>query len=90
MSKGEMPGPVIKAANTPIKMGSWSIEKPVLKGKCSFCLLCWLFCPEGAICQDEVNKRVTFNYEECKGCGICAKECPLKSIEMMEPDGEES
>ena len=90
MKKERIPGPVLKAANIPTKMGSWSTVKPVLKSKCNFCLLCWIFCPDGAISQDEKSKRVTFDYEECKGCGICAKECPLKSIEMSEPIAKET
>jgi len=79
-------GPVSKGATITTKMGSWSTIKPVLKGKCSFCLLCWLYCPEGAISQDEANRKVVFNNEECKGCGICAYECPAKAIEMAEPE----
>jgi pyruvate ferredoxin oxidoreductase delta subunit len=79
-------GPVSKGATIPTKMGNWSTFKPVLKGKCTFCLSCWLYCPEGAISQDEVNRTVIFNNEECKGCGICAYECPIKSIEMAESE----
>ena len=81
-----IPGPVSKAGTIPAKMGSWSTIKPILKGKCNLCLLCWIFCPEAAISQDEENKRVVFIYDECKGCGICAHECPLKAIEMAEPE----
>ena len=81
-----IPGPVSKAGTVPTKMGSWSTVKPVLKGKCTFCLFCWIFCPEGAIIQDEANRKVLFNYEDCKGCGICVGECPTKAIEMVEPE----
>ena len=83
-----IPGPVQKAGTIPTRMGSWSTAKPVLKGKCSFCFFCWIFCPEGAIGQDEENRKVTFNFEDCKGCGICVKECPTGAIEMVEPEGE--
>ncbi len=83
--KKYIPGPASKAGTVPVKMGNWSTIKPVLKGKCNFCLLCWIFCPEGAISQDEKSKKVLFNDEECKGCGICAWECPTKAIEMAEP-----
>ena len=81
-------GPVTKAATIPTKMGSWSTVKPVLTGKCSFCLYCWLFCPEGAVIRDEANRTVTFNNEDCKGCGICAYECPTKAIQMAEQQRE--
>jgi pyruvate ferredoxin oxidoreductase delta subunit len=81
-----IPGPVSKAGTIPTRMGSWSTAKPVLKGECTFCLFCWVFCPEGAIIQDEANRRVTFDFEDCKGCGICVKECPTKAIEMVEQE----
>lgn len=82
-----IPGPVQKAGTRPTRMGTWSTAKPVLKGKCSFCLFCWVFCPEGAIIQDEENRKVLFDFEDCKGCGICAVECPTKAIEMVEQEG---
>ncbi len=90
MNKESKPGPVMRAANSPIKMGDWSTVKPILKGKCSACGLCWIFCPDAAISLDEANRTVRFNFAECKGCGICVKECPLKSIEMAEPDRKET
>jgi len=36
----------------------------------------------------EVNGRIydrkyEINYDYCKGCGICANECPTKAIEMV-------
>ena len=79
-----IPGPVQKAGTIPTRMGSWSTAKPVLKGKCTFCLFCWIFCPEGAIGQDEANRKVTFNFEDCKGCGICVSSCPKKALTMEE------
>ncbi|MDD5182475.1 MAG: 4Fe-4S binding protein, partial [Candidatus Nanoarchaeia archaeon] len=27
--------------------------------------------------------RFEINYDYCKGCGICAKECPVKAIMMQ-------
>jgi 2-oxoacid:acceptor oxidoreductase delta subunit (pyruvate/2-ketoisovalerate family) len=84
--KERVPGPVSKAGTIPTRMGSWSTVKPVLKGKCSFCLLCWVFCPEGAISLESTSKTVLFANEECKGCGICAHECPTRAIAMTEPE----
>jgi len=83
-----IPGPVQKAGTRPTRMGTWSTAKPVLKGKCTFCLFCWIFCPEGAIIQDEANRRVQFDFEDCKGCGICVRECPTQAIEMVELEGD--
>jgi pyruvate ferredoxin oxidoreductase delta subunit len=55
------------------------IKRPVIdKEKCTGCLLCWLYCPDGAI---EREIEVVLDY--CQGCGICAKECPVKAIEMV-------
>ena len=69
------------------KTGGWSEMKPVIdhtkctpavKGKAS-CFLCWLYCPEGVI---SMTIPVEINLEYCKGCGICAEECPPRAIEM--------
>ncbi|NLW42480.1 MAG: 4Fe-4S binding protein, partial [Tissierellia bacterium] len=32
------------------------------------------------------DKRMDFNFDHCKGCGICAKVCPFEAIEMVEED----
>ena len=44
------------------------------------CILCFIYCPEGAICKD--GEQLTVDMDYCKGCGICAHECPKKCIEM--------
>jgi Pyruvate/2-oxoacid:ferredoxin oxidoreductase delta subunit len=28
------------------------------------------------------GKRFEFNYDDCKGCGVCVSECPCGAIEM--------
>ncbi len=65
--------------------GDWRTEKPVLDtNKCTSCMLCWIYCPDTAIMVE--NKKVTgINYFHCKGCGICAYECPdrIKAITMV-------
>jgi pyruvate ferredoxin oxidoreductase delta subunit len=33
--------------------------------------------------------RVEVNYDYCKGCGICAQECPVKAISMVPEFGGE-
>lgn len=64
------------------KTGSWRAEKPIRdKDKCINCLICWIFCPEGAIYVED-NKITKIDYEYCKGCGICANECPKQAITM--------
>jgi 2-oxoacid:acceptor oxidoreductase delta subunit (pyruvate/2-ketoisovalerate family) len=42
-----------------------------------------MYCPEPAILWDEVG-GYTFDYRYCKGCGICARECPYDAISMVE------
>jgi pyruvate ferredoxin oxidoreductase delta subunit len=65
------------------KTGDWRAFKPnVDQGKCINCLLCWIYCPDAAIVRKE--KFVEVNYDYCKGCGICANECPVKAITMTE------
>jgi len=64
--------------------GSWRALRPVIDTeKCSHCMLCWLFCPDGSIkVRDSKVSGVDLRY--CKGCGICAVECPRQVIEMLE------
>lgn len=58
--------------------GSWRTFRPVHdKEKCINCLRCWTLCPDSAILVED--GRITgVNYKHCKGCGICARECPDK------------
>jgi pyruvate ferredoxin oxidoreductase delta subunit len=63
--------------------GTWRTRRPVLlPEKCTGCLLCWLYCPEGVIAK--ADRAIDLNY--CKGCGICARECPVHAIEMVKED----
>jgi pyruvate ferredoxin oxidoreductase delta subunit len=58
--------------------GDWRSEKPIWDSeKCIHCLLCWVYCPDSAIIVKD-SKVQGINYKYCKGCGICAEECPPK------------
>jgi 2-oxoacid:acceptor oxidoreductase delta subunit (pyruvate/2-ketoisovalerate family) len=41
-----------------------------------------IFCPDGAIHWEPEKVDIEFDYSFCKGCGICANECPTKAITM--------
>ncbi|MCD6470275.1 4Fe-4S binding protein [Candidatus Bathyarchaeota archaeon] len=65
------------------KTGDWRAFRPVIdKERCINCLLCWIYCPDAAIIR--LENGVEINYDYCKGCGICANECPVKCIKMVE------
>jgi pyruvate ferredoxin oxidoreductase delta subunit len=67
------------------KTGTWRAFKPVVdEAKCTFCLLCWIYCPDGAIKRLDNKGKISIDYDYCKGCGICASECPVKAISMVE------
>ncbi len=64
------------------KTGNWRSTKPVhIPEKCIHCLICWIYCPDSAI-RTEDGKFFEFDYDYCKGCGICAHECPKDAIVM--------
>ncbi|MCD6452923.1 MAG: 4Fe-4S binding protein [Dehalococcoidales bacterium] len=68
------------------RTGDWRSRKPVTDNdKCNKCGMCFLFCPEGCIQQNEEG-FFDANLFYCKGCGICAAECPRKAITMVEEE----
>ncbi|MGI6575876.1 MAG: 4Fe-4S dicluster-binding protein [bacterium] len=70
------------------KTGDWRSVRPVyIPENCIHCLFCWVFCPDSAIITED-GKMVGVNYDYCKGCGICARECPAKNKALvMEDEG---
>ena len=52
-------------------------------GNCFECDTCYGICPDNAVIKLGPGKRFQFNYDYCKGCGICASECPCGAIAMI-------
>ncbi len=71
------------------RTGSWRVKRPVIDlDKCipaktdkMACFTCWLFCPDSVITR---TIPPTIDLEYCKGCEICAEECPVGAITMVE------
>jgi pyruvate ferredoxin oxidoreductase delta subunit len=65
-----------------LKTGGWRTFKPVIDmEKCIDCGSCWIFCPDMSVIRKD--GEYSFNYDYCKGCGICANECPTEAIKMV-------
>ena len=52
----------------------------VHRAKCTICLTCVRVCPHGAIYWDN---RAIISPVACQGCGICASECPMDAIQLV-------
>jgi 2-oxoacid:acceptor oxidoreductase delta subunit (pyruvate/2-ketoisovalerate family) len=55
-------------------------------GNCFECDNCYGVCPDNAVIKLGEGQRFKFNYDYCKGCGVCVAECPCGAIEMV-PEG---
>lgn len=68
--------------------GDWRTERPVWdQAKCINCMFCWISCPDSSIIVKE-GKMTGIDYDHCKGCGICAKECPVKPVKAITMEKE--
>lgn len=52
-------------------------------GNCFECDNCYGVCPDNAVKKLGPGKRFEFLYDFCKGCGLCAAECPCGAIDMI-------
>ena len=55
-------------------------------GNCFECDNCYGVCPDNAITKLGPGKRFEFKHDYCKGCSICATECPCGAIKMVAED----
>ena len=76
-------GAVSYKSTTEYETGDWGVENPKIdRNKCTKCMLCHFYCPEGTIKVRE-DGYIEVDLRYCKGCGICAEECPVACIEMV-------
>ncbi|HRK24118.1 MAG TPA: NAD(P)-binding protein [Beijerinckiaceae bacterium] len=52
-------------------------------GNCFECDNCYGVCPDNAVIKLGPGKGFEFNYDFCKGCALCAAECPCGAIRMV-------
>jgi NADPH-dependent glutamate synthase beta subunit-like oxidoreductase len=52
-------------------------------GNCFGCDNCYGVCPDNAVLKVDEGDGYAFDFDYCKGCGICVQECPCGAIEMI-------
>ena len=52
-------------------------------GNCFECDNCYGVCPDNAVIKLGPGKGFKFNYDYCKGCGMCVAECPCGAIRTV-------
>jgi len=77
------------------KTGAWRTMMPVFKHvACNGCRACEMVCPEGCVFENPTEKHALagakreianrdYDPDYCKGCGMCAHECPVDDIDMI-------
>jgi len=79
----------IAPASIPVKgsagrTGDWRTFTPVVNYEnCIKCYFCYMYCPDGVITVNPETKFTEIDLDYCKGCAICAEQCPKKCIEMV-------
>ena len=52
-------------------------------GNCFECDNCFGVCPDNAVIKLGAGQRYQIDLDYCKGCGMCASECPCGAINMV-------
>jgi NADPH-dependent glutamate synthase beta subunit-like oxidoreductase len=55
-------------------------------GNCFECDNCYGVCPDNAVIKLGPGQRFRIDLDFCKGCGLCAAECPCGAIRMVHED----
>jgi NADPH-dependent glutamate synthase beta subunit-like oxidoreductase len=55
-------------------------------GNCFECDNCYGVCPDNSVRKLGPGKGFEFKYDYCKGCSLCATECPCGAIKMVAED----
>ncbi len=71
----------------------WRSLRPLIDPvQCTLCLNCYMYCPDGTIFKvrdgEGVCTALAIDYDFCKGCGVCAKVCPVPCIAMVDERGD--
>ncbi len=76
------------------RTGEWRSAYPRTdEDRCIACGMCWIMCPDSSRRRVPRKRKdpdamypyyFDFNFNYCKGCGICAAECPTGAIVMIE------
>jgi len=62
-------------------------QRPIVDNAlCVNCDLCRLLCPDLCITIRDEASGIEIDYDFCKGCGICASECPKGAIKMVQEE----
>ncbi len=82
-------GIVVESGNSVAYItGTWRTLRPLRDmEQCTQCLICWIMCPDSAITVED-GKVAEFDYDHCKGCGICMERCPVNIREPHSHTGE--
>ena len=73
-----------KGSFTEVRHGLESAEEAqrcLSCGVCNACDRCVTYCPDGVLQRE--GDELVFNYEYCKGCGVCVAECSRAVIYMQ-------
>jgi len=66
-----------------VKTAVYEARRCLSCGNCFECDNCFGVCPDNAVVKLGPGSRYEIDLDYCKGCGICAAECPCGAIDMV-------